>query len=75
MKKLIFILLLGIFSLPSRLLAETVMNATCPIMEGERTKEKFFVDHQGKRVYFCCRSCIKKFNKNPQKYLKNLKEA
>jgi len=26
--------------------------------------------HKGKKIKFCCRPCIKKFNKNPEKYLK-----
>ncbi len=55
----------------SVLYAEPVPNATCPVMEGESVKEKHFVDYQGKRFYFCCSHCIKKFNKNPSQYLKD----
>jgi hypothetical protein len=28
--------------------------------------------YQGKLVRFCCKGCIKSFNKNPDKYLKEL---
>lgn len=54
-------------------LAQRVPNTTCPVMPGERVKEKFYVDYEGERIYFCCRPCVKAFKKNPAKYLKNLK--
>ena len=47
-------------------------NALCPVMIGNRAKEKFFVDHEGMRIYLCCRSCVKAFKRNPQKYLKRM---
>lgn len=28
--------------------------------------------HEGQEVKFCCRPCVRKFQKNPQKYLKGL---
>ena len=31
--------------------------------------------YQGKLVRFCCKGCIKSFNKNPDKYLKELESA
>jgi len=50
-----------------------VANAQCPVMKGERAKEKFFVDYKGEHILFCCKSCIKRFNKNPEKYLARLR--
>lgn len=47
----------------------------CPVMPGERAKEKFYVDYQGKRIYLCCRHCMVAFKRHPEKYLKNLKEG
>jgi YHS domain-containing protein len=44
---------------------------TCPIMGGEINKE-IYTDYKGNRVYFCCKSCIGEFNKNPDKYIHNL---
>jgi YHS domain-containing protein len=44
---------------------------TCPVMENPIDK-KVFVDHKGKRVYFCCSSCKTEFKKDPEKYLKKL---
>ena len=69
----LLILWLGSFNiLFSSAFAQRVHNTTCPVMPGERVKEKFYVDHAGERIYFCCRPCVKAFKKNPRKYLKNL---
>ncbi len=43
----------------------------CPVMDGEIDKD-VYVDHMGKRVYFCCEMCIAKFNEEPGKYMKKL---
>ena len=51
----------------------TVAQKTCPVMGGEINKE-IYADHDGKRVYFCCESCIDEFKKDPQKYLSKLEE-
>lgn len=47
--------------------------ATCPVMGGAVSR-KVFVDYQGQRIYFCCKGCPEAFNKEPEKYLKKLKE-
>ena len=31
--------------------------------------------HDGQEVQFCCKSCLPKFNKDPQKYLKKVADA
>lgn len=46
---------------------------TCPIMGG-RITSKYYADHEGKRVYFCCPGCPAKFKENPEKYLEILEE-
>ena len=43
----------------------------CPVMGGP-IDEKYFADHKGQRVYFCCAGCVEAFKKNPQKYLKTM---
>ena len=45
----------------------------CPIM-GEAVNSKVFVDYQGQRIYFCCNHCPAIFNKDPEKYLKKMKD-
>ena len=46
---------------------------TCPIM-GEKVNPKVFVDYQGQRIYFCCKGCPAAFNKDPEKYIKKMKD-
>jgi YHS domain-containing protein len=41
---------------------------------GDKIDKSLYVDHMGKRVYFCCDLCPPKFNKDPMKYIKELEE-
>lgn len=43
----------------------------CPVM-GEKIDRNVYVDYGGRRIYFCCKGCIDKFNQDPQKYSKKL---
>jgi YHS domain-containing protein len=56
-------------------LAKTPVPQTmCPIMTGNKINKKYFADYQGKRVYFCCNVCRRKFLKEPAKYVKQLED-
>jgi YHS domain-containing protein len=46
---------------------------TCPVLGGHINKN-VYADYQGNRVYFCCPPCIKKFQKDPETYVKKMKE-
>jgi YHS domain-containing protein len=46
---------------------------TCPVMGGKINRQ-IFADYQGKRVYFCCAGCPETFLKEPEKYLRKLRE-
>jgi YHS domain-containing protein len=46
----------------------------CPVM-GDPIDKKFFVDYKGYRIYFCCSSCPEEFKKNPEKYMKKLRDS
>jgi YHS domain-containing protein len=49
---------------------------TCIVSDeklGEMGKPYVFV-HEGQEIKLCCKSCLKKFNKEPDKYLKKLDE-
>jgi len=46
---------------------------TCPVMGGKINKD-VYSDYEGKRVYFCCTSCISEFKKDPAKYVKKLED-
>ncbi len=51
-----------------------IWNAYCPVMGEPVDPEVQTVEYKGKIIGFCCKSCIKKFKKDPEKYLKNLSE-
>ena len=42
---------------------------TCPIMKGSEIDKRLFVDYQGKRIYVCCRSCVRILKADPAKYV------
>lgn len=44
---------------------------TCPVM-GKGINKKLYVDHQGKRIYVCCRGCVATVKIDPEKYIKKL---
>ena len=49
---------------------------TCIVSDeklGEMGDPYVFV-HEGQEIKLCCKSCLKKFNKEPDKYLKKLDE-
>jgi len=46
---------------------------TCPVMGGTINKE-LYADYKGERVYFCCMACKPQFEKDPEKYIKKMKE-
>lgn len=41
---------------------------------GEHGKPYVFV-HEGQEIKMCCKACLKDFNKEPEKYLKQIAEA
>ena len=43
----------------------------CPVM-GAPVNKSVYVDHNGKRIYFCCAGCPETFKKDPDKYLKQM---
>ncbi len=46
----------------------------CPVMGGRPIDPDIYVDHEGRRVYFCCQMCVDTFKAEPEKYLKKLDE-
>jgi YHS domain-containing protein len=51
----------------------SVTQTLCPVMGGEINKA-IYADYEGRRVYFCCNSCIDVFKNDPEKYIKQLEE-
>lgn len=42
---------------------------------GEGSMKPFVFTHEGQEVKLCCKSCQKKFNADPAKYMKKIQEA
>jgi len=49
-----------------------IWNTVCPIMGDEVDPKVQTVEYRGKTIGFCCKSCIKKFKKDPEKAMKRL---
>ena len=39
-----------------------------------KVKKNVFAEHAERKVFFCCRDCVKVFEKNPNAYLVKVKE-
>ena len=53
--------------------AAKVVNTKCPVSGDDVDPKGKTVTYKGKKIGFCCDDCIKDFNKNPEKYSKDLK--
>lgn len=49
------------------------VNSVCPV-SGEEIDPKVTAVYKDKTYSFCCKSCLKKFNKDPEKYISKLSE-
>lgn len=45
----------------------------CPVM-GREIDPAIHTDYKGKRVYFCCSDCVDEFKKDPEKYMKKMRD-
>ena len=50
-----------------------IVNTKCPVSGDDIDAKGKTVTYKGKKIGFCCDDCIKDFNKNPEKYSKDLK--
>lgn len=48
------------------------VNEMCPVATDKAVDPAQFVDHDGRRIAFCCAKCKAAFQKDPAKYLANL---
>lgn len=49
------------------------VNSICPV-SGEEIEDGVTTTYNGKTYAVCCKSCLKKFNKDPEKYISKLSE-
>ncbi len=54
--------------------SQLVWNKVCPVKGEEIDVDAPTVEYNGKLIGFCCPGCDSKFQKDPEKYLKNLNE-
>ena len=54
--------------------AKITPQTTCPVMGGKINKD-LYVDHEGKRVYVCCKGCIAPVQKEFVKYAKKVEAS
>ena len=47
-------------------------NSVCPVTPEEAIEQSFFTEHNGSRVYFCCRRCLLRFEQAPEAYTEAL---
>lgn len=52
--------------------ADKWTNTLCPVMVGEEVSSKYFVEYNGQKIYLCCKKCVNKFQKDPDKYVKRV---
>ena len=55
---------------PAAVDANPAVNAVCPV-SGDRVGsvgKPAYAEYHGKKIAFCCKDCVKKFRKNPDKY-------
>ena len=58
---------------PEVVLAQGKPQSKCPI-SGDAIKTSVYFDHEGQRIYACCKKCRKKIQKDPDAALKRIKD-
>jgi uncharacterized membrane protein/YHS domain-containing protein len=48
------------------------VNTMCPVTPEEQAEAGITTEYNGETIGFCCKSCLRKFNANPEKYVANL---
>lgn len=76
MRKTILLLftLLTLLLSPFRLTAaeNEIINTMCPVTTDEPIDPYITTEYKGQTIGLCCKSCLRKFNANPEAYLANL---
>lgn len=73
-KSLVLLLTAIVLACSGSHLAFAAAQTTCPVLDNQIDK-RFYTDYQGKRIYFCCPPCADTFNKDPEAYMKKLRES
>ena len=57
---------------PATATVGAIAQTVCPVMDGNPIDKNVFTEYKGRKVYFCCKACIDKFNADPEKYVAKL---
>ena len=58
---------------PTTQAADKPVNKFCAVEKDNEVDPKVTLLYKGKVIGFCCKDCIKDFEKDPEKYMKDLK--
>lgn len=58
---------------PATTQSSEMVNKFCAVEQEHPVDPKVFVIYKGQKVGFCCKDCIEPFEKDPEKYMKDLK--
>lgn len=72
MFRLIAYTLVAIFLAFGALADVAPKNEYCPVTPSDRSEADIHTEYKGETIYFCCKSCLRDFNKDPESYLANL---
>ena len=74
-KSVILTLVLALFLAgPVLAAAAPQVQTVCPVLDAGKINKEIYVDYQGERIYFCCKGCDVEFQKDPEKYMKKMRE-
>ena len=65
-------LLLSVFLVSVASATAEPVNEMCPVTPDELAEPWITTEYEGETIGFCCKSCLRKFNANPEAYLENL---
>ncbi|MDQ8188086.1 YHS domain-containing protein [Pelagicoccus sp. SDUM812002] len=54
---------------------DSTKNEYCPVTPTDLAEPDIHTEYKGETIYFCCKSCLRDFNKDPEAYLANLAVA
>ena len=55
--------------------SKTPINKMCPVMPEDEIDPELLINYKGKTIGVCCEDCIEDFNKDPEKWMKQVKEV
>ncbi|MEM7384542.1 MAG: hypothetical protein AAF514_06310, partial [Verrucomicrobiota bacterium] len=62
--------ILYLILLPFIITSTYAENKICPIMVEDEIDPEEVVEYEGKKVFFCCTTCVKAWKKDPKYYIK-----